>query len=123
MTDQSYIHFSHCNLWQSPNAAAELGLYLNKSMNHYRYIDKDRAGFFLDNDLRDTQDENYKARMGNVGIRLDQDGNIAERPSEEERIKYKASYKKAQAKLGQQNKDNNVGGLNVASQAISATVI
>ena len=113
-----YILFAQCNLWRSPNASTELGLYLNKAMSHYTYIDKDRAGFFLDYSANERMEDNYLKRMENVGIQVGSDGSVLHRPSEEERQKYKASYRRSQAQLGRQTtRGTDPAGTGQASQA------
>ena len=98
MTQDPYVLFTQCNLWKSPNASTELGLYLNKAMTYYRYIDKDRAGFYLDSDgQKEAPDDRYKKRLANVGIQIDDNDNIVSKPSESERQGFKASHKKGQS--------------------------
>ena len=108
-----YILFSQCNLWRSPNAASELGLYLNKAMANYKYFSADSAGFFRSN-YNEEEDNNYVARLSNVGIEVDRDGKVIKRPRKEDLKKFKASYKKAQAQLA---RDKPGLGTGPASQA------
>ena len=107
MTEETYVLFAQCNLWKSPNASTELGLYLNKAMSHYRYVDKDRAGFFLNkDDPRDSQDENYKKRLRNVGVQMDDNDNVVSKPTEAERHKFKSTYKKAQERIARESQQD-----------------
>ena len=111
-----YILFAQCNLWKSPNASTELGMYLNKSLSHYRYVDKDRAGFYVDGNLQDDA-ENYRQRLRNVGVTVNHLDEVIASPDEGQRRQFKASYKKEQAKLARQRQDLPPSQTGAASQA------
>ena len=59
-------------------------MYLNKSLSHYRYVDRDRAGFYLEGNLQnDTED--YRNRLKNVGITVNHLDEVVSRPDESQR--------------------------------------
>ena len=88
-----YILFCQCNLWRSPNAASELGLYLNKSMAHYKYFSADSAGFFKTDNRSMEEDNNYRKRLKNIGIETNDNGDVLSRPTGNQQKKFRASYK------------------------------
>ena len=99
----SYIIFAQANLWKSPNASNELGYYVDSLMRNYRYDSPQNAGIVINR--KPDMDDNYAQRLKNVGIIVDDYDNVLSRPSQEERKQYKATYKKAQAKLAKEKRE------------------
>ena len=93
MTDmgqfEQYIYFAQANLWKSNNASNELGLFINKVLKYYRYFDDEKAGLVING--RPGMDENYKNRLKNVGILVDDNGDVVSRPDNQDRQQYRAA--------------------------------
>ena len=66
--DNSYVIFAQANVWKSPNACNELGYYINKLMSCYKYDGPDQAGLVVNR--MPEPDTNYRTRLGNVGIQI-----------------------------------------------------
>ena len=81
-SDNYYIYFAQANLWKSSNASHELGLYLNKVMKSYRYFSEEKAGIMIDG--RPEMDDNYRNRLRDVGIIVNDEDEIISRPSRDE---------------------------------------
>ena len=102
--ENTYIYMFQCNLWKSNNASNELGLHLNQVMTQFTYKSQYEAGIVIKG--KPNMTDGYKRRLKNVGIIVDDHDRITYKPNEVERRKYKASYKKAQAKLAKENLKN-----------------
>ena len=101
LEDNSYVIFAQANVWKSPNACNELGYYINKLMSCYKYDGPDQAGLVVNR--MPEPDTNYRTRLGNVGIQINDSDRVISRPSVQDREKYKASYKRDQAKTARRN--------------------
>ena len=83
--DNSYIIFAQANVWKSPNACHELGYYINKLMSCYKYDGPDQAGLVVNR--RPEPDINYRTRLENVGIRINDSDRVISRPNTKDREK------------------------------------
>ena len=101
LEDKTYIIFAQANVWKSPNASNELGYYINKLMSCYKYDGPDQAGLIVNR--MPESDTNYSKRLSNVGIRITDSDVVISRPSVADREQYRASYRRAQAKIASSN--------------------
>ena len=83
-----YIYFAQANLWKSNNASNELGLFLNNVLKHYRYFDDNKAGLIING--RPGMNDNYKNRLKEVGIIVNDNGDVVSRPSPQDKQQFKA---------------------------------
>ena len=60
---------------------------------------------------------NYRTRLSNVGITTDESGKVTGRPDKNQQKTFKASYKKAEEKLGRDKSQGRSNERNGASQA------
>ena len=97
LEDKTYIIFAQANVWKSPNASNELGYYINKLMSCYKYDGPDQAGLMVNR--MPEKDTNYINRLSNLGIRINDSEVVISRPSAADREKYRASYRREQAKI------------------------
>merc|ERR1712066_25947 len=94
-----YILCGQINLWNSPTATTEIASYINFAMQNFRYDNEVSAGLRNDRIRKD----NYKKRLGSIGIEVDDYDRIVSRPSQAERPNFRASYRKAQNRQSKEN--------------------
>ena len=113
--EDTYIICGQANLWKSPNASNELGLYLNRLLNNYRYHNASSAGIMING--RPSMDTQYINRLRNVGILVDDQDRVIQRPGSADKKKFKASYRKSQEAASAVSKKGTVGQSFVTAMA------
>ena len=99
MEEIPYILCGQINLWNSPTATTEIASYINFAMQNFRYDNEVSAGLRNDRIRKD----NYKKRLGSIGIEVDDYDRVVSRPSQAERPNFRASYRKAQNRQSKEN--------------------
>ena len=109
-----YVYIGQANLYNKVEAGAELAAFVNKVMNNY--VHKEGVFTGLIDNGRIGSDDNYRNRLEEIGIRLDDEGKVISQPDVDDRQNFKASVRK-----GNTSRMKRVGGIPSGSTISSNT--